>query len=172
MGQAALLTSLVIPEVDDISYRDWYLNQLVTFAFPFYEPIKFLEPAVGSGIMILGHASSCPEWAVMRNLIQYSAVDIDLSCVMLTTANVRLYGLNGYGLQLTAAVAEAQQLWQERQKNLKSIEEQNPAAVYETDDSSAPSPNGSSKPEQTLELLFRTAATSRATQEVEVPVPA
>ncbi len=59
------------------------------------------------------------------------------------------------------------QIWQERVKNPPPIE-QNPRAVYDPDDSSAPSPNGSG-PEQTLELLFRTAATSRATQEVTVP---
>ncbi len=57
LGQAALLTSLVIPEGDEIT-RSFYLNTVVPTAIEFYDPIRFLEPAVGSGIMILAHASS------------------------------------------------------------------------------------------------------------------
>ncbi len=168
MGQAILLTSLVLPEADGANYRAWFLNQVIPAAYPYFEKITFMEPAVGSGILILSHAASCPKWAVQYHLIDYAACDIDLSCVMMTKANIRLYGLNGYGLRLTAAATEAMQIWQERVKNPPPIE-QNPHAVYDTDDTLSPSPNGSSGPEQTLELLFRTAATSRATQEVTVP---
>ncbi len=132
LGQAALLTSLAIPDVDEISYSDWYLNQLVTFAYPFYDPIRFMEPACGSGILILGHAASSPKWAVMRNLIHYFAGDINYTCILMTKTNLQLYGLNGYGLQLTAAAAEAMQIWQERLKNTPPIE-QNPRAVYDPD---------------------------------------
>ncbi len=60
LGQAALLTSLAMSEAEG-SNRDFFLNWCIPAAYDFYQPVRFLEPAAGSGRMILGFAINCPE---------------------------------------------------------------------------------------------------------------
>ncbi len=60
----------------------------------YYEPIKVMDPCVGSGILLLGFAASVPHWMNQYGLIQYHGVDIDVGCVKMSRLNFKLYGIN------------------------------------------------------------------------------
>ena len=72
-----------------------------------FEPITICDPAVGSGGMLLAAAELYPLWAVHMGLVQFSGQDIDYTCVLMSRINLMLYGLNGYALRLTDAIAPA-----------------------------------------------------------------
>ena len=72
-----------------------------------YRPITVQDPAVGSGGMLLAVAETYPQWAVRMGLVQFFGQDIDYTCVLMCRINCMLYGLNGYSLQLSAAIAPA-----------------------------------------------------------------
>ncbi len=107
LGVAVLLASLVIPEDDAGAHREWFLTRVIPAAIPFYQPVSFCEPAIGSGVMMLAAASQFPDWAVALNLVVFSGMDTDVNCVRMARANSMLYGLNGYALKLAEAVGEA-----------------------------------------------------------------
>ncbi len=107
LGAAVLLASLVIPEDDAGAHREWFLTRVIPAAIPFYQPVSFCEPAIGSGVMMLAAASQFPEWAVALNLVVFSGMDSDVTCVRMARTNSMLYGLNGYSLKLAEAVGEA-----------------------------------------------------------------
>lgn len=117
LGQAVVLASLVLPEEEGAN-SDWFFNHLIPAALPYYEPITFNEPAVGSGIMLLAAASQFPKWAVHRNLVVFTGQDIDKTCVAMVKISCMLHGLNGYGLRLYAAALEAIEAYQKRQNRL------------------------------------------------------
>lgn len=106
LGAAMLLTSLAIPEGEADQAWDWFINHVVPAAIPFYEPIRFQEPAIGSGRLMLAAASRFPQWAVVRGLVIFAGQDVDFSCILMSRINSKLYGLNGYAMKLTATVAE------------------------------------------------------------------
>lgn len=68
----------------------------------FFEPVTVLDPAVGSGVMLLAFASVCPPWAIKHRCVEFYGQDIDATCVKMAQLNMRLYGLNGTGYYLTA----------------------------------------------------------------------
>lgn len=71
------------------------------------EPITINDPACGSGIMLLAAASYCPQWALDYAVVRLYGQDIDRQCVQMARCNMMLYGLNGYGVRLNAAIAGA-----------------------------------------------------------------
>jgi hypothetical protein len=110
LGAAVLLASLVIPEDDAAAHREWFLTRVVPAAIPFYQPLTFCEPAIGSGVMMLAAASQFPDWAIALNLVAFSGMDSDVTCVRMSKINSMLYGLNGYSLKLAEAVGEAMEV--------------------------------------------------------------
>lgn len=106
LGAAVLLASLAIPEEDPNLHWEWFLTRVIPAAMPFYTPISFCEPAIGSGVMMLAAACRFPEWAVIRQLVTFSGQDSDPTCVRMAHINAMLYGLNGYALKLAEAVGE------------------------------------------------------------------
>lgn len=120
LGQAVVLASLVLPEEGGAA-SDWFFNHLIPAALPYYEPITFNEPAVGSGVMLLAAASQFPRWAVHRNLVVFTAQDIDKTCIAMVKISCMLHGLNGYGFRLYAATLEAIEAYQKRQNRLLAV---------------------------------------------------
>ena len=72
-----------------------FITEVLPALIPYYEPLKVIDPAVGSGVLLLAHAAGMPRWAVVYGLVQYHGVDLDPLCVKLARLNLRLYGLNG-----------------------------------------------------------------------------
>jgi len=72
------------------------------------EPITVLDPAVGSGVMLLAAASVVPRWMVDAGLVRFYGVDIDSTCVQMARLNVRLYGLNGTWVAVAGALRPEQ----------------------------------------------------------------
>jgi hypothetical protein len=75
-----------------------------TPSFPY---ITVMDPAVGSGVMLVGAASCFPRWAVEMGLVQFYGMDIDIDCTRMAQINCYLYGLNGYGLQMLGAIGSS-----------------------------------------------------------------
>jgi len=117
LGAAMLLTSLAIPDDEPDQAWDWFITRVVPAAMPFYEPIRFLEPAIGSGRLMLAAAARFPQWAVAGRLVIFAGQDVDFSCILMSRINSKLYGLNGYALRLTAAVAEGLEARQQPAEN-------------------------------------------------------
>jgi len=128
-GAAVLLASLVIPENEPGAHFDWFLNRCFPAAAPYLKPISVNEPAVGTGVMILAHAAASPEWAVRNYIIRYFAQDIDPLMVACTRSSLQLYGINGYSLQLEAAVLEALRARQQDSENGQVLSASSPAQV-------------------------------------------
>jgi N-6 DNA Methylase len=102
-AQACAITGLMLEGVET---QKWLITRVIPAAIEYYEPVRILDPAVGSGIMLLAHASTMPRWMVTTGLVQYHGVDIDQTCVRMARINCKLYGLNGhhlkYAVDLTA----------------------------------------------------------------------
>jgi type I restriction-modification system DNA methylase subunit len=96
-AQAALYAGLVITDPEQA--RRHYLDTVLPAALPHLDPIKVCDPACGSGVMFLAFASECPRWALDYGIVQFWGMDIDQTCVDMARLNVKLYGLNGYGIK-------------------------------------------------------------------------
>jgi len=78
---------------------DFFWNKLLPSVARFFDPIKIMDPCVGSGVMLLAAASEYPQWAVKLGLVQFYGMDIDPDCVKMCRINMRLYGLNSQYLK-------------------------------------------------------------------------
>ncbi len=96
VAQALAMAGMML---DGEETQKWLLTRVIPAALEHYEPVTVLDPAVGSGIMLLAHASTMPRWMVTTGLVQYYGCDIDLTCVRMTRLNFKLYGLNGHHLK-------------------------------------------------------------------------
>jgi len=86
----------------------WFVTRLVPACIEHYEPVKVCDPCVGSGIMLLAHASTMPAWMVQMGLVQYYGMDIDRTCVQMARINCKLYGMNGWGLKCALELSEVE----------------------------------------------------------------
>lgn len=59
------------------------------------EPVKVIDPACGSGVMLLAAASTVPRWMVEFGLVRFSGVDVDEICVKMACLNLAVHGLGG-----------------------------------------------------------------------------
>jgi len=96
IAQAFLLAGCILEGQEAF---DWFVTRVVPAAIEHYEPVTVSDPCVGSGILLLAHASTLPPWMVQMGLVQYFGCDIDPLCVRMARTNFKLYGLNGYGLR-------------------------------------------------------------------------
>lgn len=165
LGQATLLAGLALPENEPNVLKDYFINRIVPAAVNFYIPVTICDPALGSGLLHLAAASIMPEWMVKMALITFAGQDISQLAVAIFETTRRLYGINGYALQLEAAVAEA--LQSRRQQVEKQVVLIAPAqairTVYRNGHSQSPADGTTGL---NFEQLFRAAAKRPAAAEV------
>ena len=109
-GRAVILAGMLLPPDDSEVALNYFLTWVVPAALPYYKPIKFLEPCIGSGVMMLAAASQFPEWAIRLGLVSWSGLDIDDQVVRVSRINARLYNLDGFLTRLEVAAEGMQQL--------------------------------------------------------------
>jgi SAM-dependent methyltransferase len=73
--------------------QEWFLAKVLPAAMPKVEPLRVLDPCVGSGVMLLAAAKATPRWLIDIGFVQFFGIDIDPLCVQLARLNMRLYGL-------------------------------------------------------------------------------
>jgi len=105
LAQACLLTGCILEGQEAF---DWFLTRVIPAAIEHYEPVRVNDPAVGSVILLLAHASTLPSWMVQMGLVQYYGCDIDPLCVRMARVNFKLYGLNGFGLKCALELSPAE----------------------------------------------------------------
>lgn len=105
IAQAFLVAGCVLEGQEAL---DWFLTRVVPAAIEHYEPVTVNDPCVGSGILLLAHASTLPPWMVQMGLVQYYGCDIDPLCVSMARVNCKLYGLNGFGLKCALELSQAE----------------------------------------------------------------
>jgi hypothetical protein len=114
LGAATLLAGLALPENEPEAIRDYFINRVVPAAINFYSPVTICDPCLGSGLLHLATACIMPSWMVKNALITFAGQDISRLAIAMFETTARLYGLNGYALQLEAAMIEAMQSRQQR----------------------------------------------------------
>ncbi len=86
-----LLASLGCPDAE--TRRAFFFERLLPAIKDDIEPITIMDPACGSGIMLLAAAGQFPPWAFHYGLVRLYGQDIDYTCVQMCRINLRLYGL-------------------------------------------------------------------------------
>jgi hypothetical protein len=161
LGQAVLLAGLVIPEDQPEVAREHFFTQVIPAAFDFYEPLTVYEPAIGTGILVMGAASVLPAWAVRLALVKFVGGDVDPLMVAASRTSTMLYMLNGYALELEAAAAEALAARQQSPERSPSVATTSPGQILQTVyQNDQPTPAGTAD-EPTFEQMFRSAARVR-----------
>ena len=84
---------------------EWIATKHLPARIERFDPITVQDPCVGSGGMLLAVAAALPAWVVRTGLVRFYGQDIDHSCVLMARINMKLYGLNGYGLRVSMAGA-------------------------------------------------------------------
>lgn len=107
MGRlAALRDNLALHQTDFPDDQDFpaWLAEYWPLIAPHYTPVTIHDPALGSGVMMLAAASLFPRWMLYLGLVQFYGSDIDEICIRMAHINAKLYGLNGYGGRMLAAL--------------------------------------------------------------------
>jgi hypothetical protein len=95
--QAISLAGMLIRDPE--KQFDFFLTRMLPLLAPKIKPIYVLDPAVGSGVMLLAAAATSPRWALDCGLIQFYGIDIDALACRMAECNLMLYGLNGFGIK-------------------------------------------------------------------------
>lgn len=165
LGAATLLAGLALPENEPEVIHDYFIHRVVPAAINFYTPVTIGDPCLGSGILLLGAAASLSDWMIKMGLIRLVGQEVSHLAVAISRTQMMAYGLNGYALQLEAAVAEALQSRQQQAKQQAALI--TPGQAIQTVHR-----NGHSRPPTrgnihlNFEQLFRAAATRSAAVEV------
>jgi hypothetical protein len=114
VGQMVLLGVFLNSSDRPDEFEEYFFNKILPSAAPFYEAVEFNEPAIGSGIMMLALAAQLPPWMAKMNFCRITGQDISFTCCLMSEISLMLYGLNGYGLRLNLAVAEAMAAYRQR----------------------------------------------------------
>ena len=99
-GITAQITHSNNPAENDPWLSNVMHEMLLPKLVPYFEPIKILDPCVGSGVMLLAVAKQFPHWAIRLGLVQFYGQDLDPDCVQMCRLNCMLYGLNGWGVKV------------------------------------------------------------------------
>ncbi len=102
-ASAALLAGVTL---DGEVARAWFIARVIPLAVEHFEPIRVLDPACGSSIMLISASAMFPQWACALGLVQFFGQDIDPDAVLMSKINLKLYGLNGHALRRTIMEAE------------------------------------------------------------------
>lgn len=106
LGAAVLLAGLVIPEDEPDVARDHFFTHILPAALPFYDdPLLCNDPAVGTGILLLGSASVLPAYAVHYGLARFTGQDINVDLARAASIQSMVYGLNAFSCNLTHSFA-------------------------------------------------------------------
>lgn len=90
-------------------------------------------------------------------LIRFSGMDIDATCVKMSSISTMIYGLNGYALKLEAAAAEALAARQQHTNEKTHSDLQSPAQILRNVYRNGAAPP-SAEEEASFEQIFRIAA--------------
>lgn len=164
LGAAVLLAGLTLPENEPETVNDYFINRVVPAAIDFYTPVSVCDPALGSSILNLAAASIMPEWMVKLGLIRFVGQDISRIAVAMSRAEACLYGLNGYALQLEAAVVEALAVRQQTE-NEQVMNVQSPIQAIRDVYRNGAGPRPENRTEHSFEVMFRAAARADAAAE-------
>jgi hypothetical protein len=91
MALACAMTAPVESLAD--TAKEWFWTRLLPAAMPKVEPIRVLDPCVGSGVMLLAAAKATPRWLIDIGFVQFFGIDIDPLVVKTCRLNMRLYGI-------------------------------------------------------------------------------
>lgn len=96
-AQAILLqaTTLVATGAPEEERLPFFAERILPIVGPYYDPVRILDPCVGSGIMLLAAAVLTPSWMRALGLVQFYGMDIDATCVKMAQCNAMLYGFSG-----------------------------------------------------------------------------
>jgi hypothetical protein len=84
----------------------WAVESVLPRCGKHFKPVRVLDCCVGSGVMLLAAASCLPTWMVQAGLVQFYGHDIDATAALMANINIKLYGLNGWGLKYRIAGLE------------------------------------------------------------------
>lgn len=76
----------------------WFWHDVMPFVMPRIKPVTVCDPACGSGVMFLGFADNLPRWICDWGLVEFYGQDIDATCALLASINIRLHRLNRTGM--------------------------------------------------------------------------
>lgn len=95
LGTALSLSILAAEALEAEEYGLEMLAKLLPIvkSSPAWEPIRILDPCVGSGALLLAAAKAVPRYAVDFGLVEFYGVDINPLCVDMCRLNFRLYGI-------------------------------------------------------------------------------
>jgi len=93
-------TGWITPEIGE-----YVAKHMLPKVMDHYDPVCVHDPCVGSGGMLLAAASEFPTWMVAMGLVLFYGQDISLDCTRMAQINMMLFGLNGWGLRFTTAMA-------------------------------------------------------------------
>lgn len=93
-ADALMISSLMVEDEDTLI--SFTIEQVFPMAYKCgWEPVSHLDPACGSGRMLLAKAQMYPQWMLDASLVTFTGIDIDNTCCQMARINFILYGLNG-----------------------------------------------------------------------------
>ncbi|HEX6292925.1 MAG TPA: N-6 DNA methylase [Herpetosiphonaceae bacterium] len=109
----------------------WRIARVLPHAAPHIERITVIDPACGSGRMLLAASTQYPAWANALGLVSYVGIDADSLCTRMARLNVKLFGLDGLQAALVLLHAEQTLKRAARVSALRSIMTDAGASVVE-----------------------------------------